>query len=107
LKPIALDVAPYVRAIVRYDEELAEHRQQLNGLLSDGRGAKKARTTRAARSAMEGGQRALTRRETWFTAELDVDDILATGGLSWMPRNLEKRPLPSMDEHSMEEVHSD
>jgi DNA polymerase III delta prime subunit len=107
LTPIALDIAPYVRAILRYDEDLAEHRQQLNALLSDGRGAKKARTTRAARSAMEGGQRASTRRETWFAAELNVEDILATGGQGWMPRNPAKLPLLSADEYSMEEIDSD
>jgi hypothetical protein len=107
LTSIALDIAPYVRSIVRYDEDLAEHRDQLNTLLSDGRGAKKARTTRAARSALEGGQRASTRREKWFVGELDVEAILATAGEGWMPLNpIRISALPSI-EHSMEDIDSE
>lgn len=85
LKTLATDLAPYVRSIVHYDLELAEQRDRLNNLLSDGghRHAKRARTTRAARSALEGSERANTRRENWFTKALNVKDVLATGGRDW------------------------
>lgn len=85
MDPIATDVAPYVRSIVQYEMALEEQRERLNTLLSDGDGrkAKRARTTRAARSALEGGQRALTRRERWFSKALDLQAVMATGGSEW------------------------
>lgn len=85
LEPIAIDLAPYVRSIVQYDMALEEQRQRLSMLIADGGGrkAKRARTTRAARSALEGGQRASTRRERWFTKGLDLQSVLATGGSGW------------------------
>lgn len=79
LEPIATDIAPYVRSIVHFDVALAEQREALGG----GKGAKRARTTRAARSALEGGQRASTRRERWFSKALDVEAVLTTGGQGW------------------------
>lgn len=84
LQPIVADIAPYVRAIVHYDTLLAEQRTMLGGT------SKKARTTRAARSALEGSQRADTRREKWFgdMLQLDGEGVLATGGSGW-PRVLE------------------
>jgi DNA polymerase III delta prime subunit len=103
LKPIAVDIAPYVRSIVRYDEDLAEHRGQLNTLLSDGRAAKKVRTTRAARSALEGGQRSSTRREKWFVGELNAEAVLATGGKDWVPPNTTRDLSVSSAHRSMEE----
>ena len=87
LSLIATDLAPYVRSIAQYDQALAEQRERLT---SDGRSAaKRARTTRAARSALEGGQRASTRREKWFPGALDLDAVLATGGRSWPRTSLE------------------
>ena len=85
LAPIATDMAPYVRSIVQYDIALEEQRERLNGLLADGdrRKAKRARTTRAARSALEGSQRGSTRRERWLTKALDMPAVLATGGFEW------------------------
>lgn len=83
LEPIATDLAPYVRSIVQYDLALAEQRERLNNLMGEGRNAKRARTTRAARSALEGSQRASTRREKWFPKELDFDAVLATAGERW------------------------
>jgi hypothetical protein len=77
---LALDLAPYVRTIVQYDKALEEQRERLSLLITDGRSSKRARTTRAARSALEGGQRAFTRKERWFPKELDMDAVLATGG---------------------------
>lgn len=87
LEPIATDLAPYVRSIVQYDMALEEQRERLNDVLADEGGPKggkkRARTTRAARSALEGSQRSGTRRERWFTKALDLHAVLATGGSGW------------------------
>jgi sorting nexin-8 len=81
---IAADVAPYVRAIVSYDLQLEQRRLELSGLLGqDGRSSKRMRTTRASRAALEGGSKATTRRERWFTVRLNAAQILATGGRGW------------------------
>lgn len=92
-KPITLDIAPYVRSIAAYDLALESQRARLGGAIGGGEAEntagvpttmKKTRTTRAARSALEGGQRALTRRERWFEdAELDLVGVLRTGGREW------------------------
>lgn len=97
LNTLALDLAPYVRSIVQHDQALEEQRGRLDLLTSDGRTAKRARTTRAARSALEGGQRATTRRERWFTKDLDFDAVLATGGKGWARFS---GPLEFVDEQS-------
>ncbi|KAK5113738.1 hypothetical protein LTR85_010755 [Meristemomyces frigidus] len=99
LNPIATDVAPYVRSIVQYDLVLEEQRERLNSLLAEGdsRKAKRARTTRAARSALEGSQRASTRRERWFTKGLDLQAVLATGGNEWPNAALAAAEGPSVD----------
>ncbi|KAF7189122.1 ATPase family AAA domain-containing protein 5 [Pseudocercospora fuligena] len=83
LNTITQDLAPYVRSIVQYDQALEEQRERLNLLTGDGRQAKRARTTRAARSALEGSQRSTTRRERWFTKDLDVQAVLNTAGRDW------------------------
>ncbi|KAL8402075.1 hypothetical protein RB596_008729 [Gaeumannomyces avenae] len=74
MKVITLDVAPFVRGIVAYDNHLQQQRLRLGSLMSQGGvgGPKKRmRTTRAAYSAMEGGQRSTTRAERWFKADLN------------------------------------
>jgi DNA polymerase III delta prime subunit len=97
-----LDTAPYVRSIISYDLALERQRDQLSsittlggsqassGSISGGEGsgkaAKRARTTRASRSALEGGARASTRRERWFAGmkrEEDMDRVVNTGGKGW------------------------
>lgn len=83
LQPIATDLAPYVRSIAQYDLSLEEQRARLGDVMGEGPKPKKARTTRAARSALEGSQRGSTRRERWFTRDLDLHAILATGGKDW------------------------
>jgi hypothetical protein len=98
---IALDLAPYVRSIVQYDQSLEEQRDRLDLLTSDGRRTKRSRTTRAARSALEGGQRSSTRKERWFTRQLDLQAVLATGGRDW-PRLSD--PPPSLDAAVIEGV---
>ncbi|KXT06731.1 hypothetical protein AC578_8513 [Pseudocercospora eumusae] len=101
LNTITQDLAPYVRSIVQYDQTLEEQRERLNLLSSEGRQAKRARTTRAARSALEGGQRSTTRRERWFTKDLDVQAVLDTAGRDW-PR-LENLAPTSLGEGSATE----
>lgn len=51
--------------------------------MSQGGKAKRIRTTRAAYSAMEGGQRSTTRAERWFKANINSHMVLATGGKDW------------------------
>jgi DNA polymerase III delta prime subunit len=83
LTSIALEIAPFVRSIAQYDLSLEEQRARLGEIMGEGPKVKRARTTRAARSALEGSQRGTTRRERWFTADLDLDAILTTGGKDW------------------------
>lgn len=93
LGPIATDLAPYVRSIVQYDLTLEEQRERLDRLLSEADGsrrAKRVRTTRASRSALEGSQRASTRRDRWFTKQLDLAAVLATGGAEWPKTKLQE-----------------
>ncbi|RDW79146.1 sorting nexin Mvp1 [Aspergillus mulundensis] len=83
-RSIAEDVTPYVRSIVAFDLRLENYRRELSGLLSgNGRGTKRMRTTRASRAALEGGNKAETRRERWFSSALNVQRILATGNKEW------------------------
>ena len=81
---ILQDVAPYIRGIVSYDLRLEEQRCQLSALLTrPGVGNKKTRTTRASRAALEGGNKANTRRERWFPKQTNFDSVLDTGGKGW------------------------
>ncbi len=78
------DLAPYVRSIIFYDMKLEEHRLQLNSLLAqNGRNGKRMRTTRASHAALEGGNKAHTRREKWFPVESNFTLILQSGGDGW------------------------
>ncbi|KAL6721727.1 hypothetical protein ACLMJK_000832 [Lecanora helva] len=79
-----VDLAPYIRSIVSYDRRLEEQRRQLDLQLSGPcRDGKKARTTRSSRAALEGGQKAYTRRERWFPNHTNFDMILRSGGVDW------------------------
>lgn len=81
---VAEDLAPYVRNIVSYDLRLEEQRRQLDSLLlGPGKGGKKARTTRSSRAALEGGQKAHTRRERWFPGNTNFSLIMQSGGEGW------------------------
>lgn len=81
---IALDVAPYVRCIVAYDQYLQAERLLRSNLLSEGgKPKKRVRATRSAYSALEGGPRASTRREKYFSADLNPHLVLLTGGKDW------------------------
>ncbi|KAJ1337260.1 sorting nexin-8 [Microdochium nivale] len=84
MRLITLDVAPYVRSIVAYDERLRQERLLRSNILSEGgKPRKKMRTTRSALSALEGGVRASTRREKYFTADINTHLVLRTGGAGW------------------------
>lgn len=84
MKMITLDIAPYVRSIVAYDQHLQEERRRRSNLLSEGgKARKKMRTTRSALSALEGGSRASTRREKYFSAEVNTELVMRTGGKGW------------------------
>ena len=79
---ITTDVAPYVRGIVNFEARLQEVRLERSGLLSQiGTGKpKKARMTRSAMSAVEGGARGTTRRVKWFEQQLNSEWVSKTGG---------------------------
>ena len=84
ISTIVQDVAPYIRGIVSYDLRLEEQRRQLSNLLTQpGLGNKKTRTTRASRAALEGGNKADTRRERWFPKQTNFSSVLETGGKEW------------------------
>ncbi|KAF2138746.1 uncharacterized protein K452DRAFT_300828 [Aplosporella prunicola CBS 121167] len=81
---ITIDLAPYVRSIAAWDLRLESERVRVSNLLSAGGTRKrKARTTRAARSAQEGGRRETVRKERWFDKKLSLQAVLATAGKDW------------------------
>ncbi|GAP88885.1 putative telomere length regulation protein elg1 [Rosellinia necatrix] len=85
MTPLCLDVAPYVRSIVSYDQRLHKERRMRSNLLSEGGEPekKRMRTTRAALSALEGGSRATIRRERYFAADINPYLVMYTGGKDW------------------------
>jgi hypothetical protein len=93
---ISVDVAPFVRGIVAYDENLKQERLKMSSLLSEGGRPKKMRKTRSAFSAMEGGPRGTTRRENYFHADLNPKLVLRTGGVAWGGVGGEGRTAESM-----------
>jgi hypothetical protein len=81
---LVTDLAPYVRSIAAYDLRLEAERLRDSSLLSaGGRGAKKLRMTRVARSAALGGKRENTRRERWFDQNVNLVKVMETGGKEW------------------------
>lgn len=93
------EVAPYVRSIVSYDMRLEEQRLRLNSLLSEGaRNGKRIRTTRASRAALEGGSKANTRRERWFSERTNFPLVLQTGGSGWQGIALQRATCLSSDQ---------
>jgi hypothetical protein len=81
---IATDLAPYVRTIISNEIQREEQVLNVTGLLSQGgRNGKKARTTRASRSALAGGSRMSMRREKWFGGGVNAILVLRTGGKEW------------------------
>ncbi|KAK7548020.1 hypothetical protein IWX49DRAFT_546869 [Phyllosticta citricarpa] len=91
---ITTDLAPYVRSIAAYELKLEDERVRKSNLLSAGGKAKRARTTRVARSAQEGGRREQTRRERWFPDNLNLRECLEkTAGNSWAGLGSRARPV--------------
>lgn len=82
---VTKDIAPYVRSIVAYESLLDAQRIRLGNLLSEGgqAGTKRSRTTRAARTAIEGGERQMKRRERWFDKDLNHQLVMHTAGKTW------------------------
>lgn len=73
-----LDVAPYVRGIIRHDVKREQERIKASSLLSVGGGGKRSkRATNSSRSAEEGGDR--RRRERWF-ADINAALVEGSGG---------------------------
>ena len=106
MRPVMVDVAPYVRGIVAHDERQKKKRLTLGtflseaaaspsaGVSSDGelsegplsasRGSRKRmRTTRTAMSALEGGSRSAARSGNWFTADVNPLLVMHTAGQGW------------------------
>ncbi|KAI0166210.1 hypothetical protein GGR57DRAFT_445862 [Xylariaceae sp. FL1272] len=87
---IGLDIAPYIRSIVAYDQRLQNDRRVRSTLISEGGkpDKKRMRTTRAAMSALEGGARSSIRREKYFSADINPYLVLRTGGKRWQELGL-------------------
>ncbi|KAM0430982.1 hypothetical protein ACHAPT_005616 [Fusarium lateritium] len=88
-KLIVLDIAPWVRGIVEFDNKLMQERLKLSNLLSEGGKRKRMRTTRSAYSALEGGERRTTRRERYFGDSLNTAFVRRTAGEAWQEAVLE------------------
>ncbi|KAI2686391.1 hypothetical protein DTO013E5_17 [Penicillium roqueforti] len=85
LAPITEDLAPYIRGIMVFDGRLQQYRERLFALTAqeNGRGEKRSRTTRASRAALEGGDKASTRKERWFATDTPYYKVQATAGPEW------------------------
>lgn len=85
LAPITEDIAPYVRAIMVFDGRLKEYRDKLIEICPSerGNGKKRGRTTRASRAALEGGDKASTRKERWFPHDTNYFWVQNTGKPEW------------------------
>lgn len=85
-RPFAIlttDVAPYIRSIVAHELSLETHRIIMGNLLSEGGRAKRGRTTKTSRTAMEGGERSEKRSERWFHRDLNFEAVMRTAGTGW------------------------
>ncbi|KAJ5785335.1 uncharacterized protein N7503_010547 [Penicillium pulvis] len=85
LATITEDLAPYVRAIMVFDGRLKIYRDNLHAAWAQeqGRGEARARTTRASRAALEGSDKAFTRKERWFPDETNYYLVQCTGKPEW------------------------
>ncbi|CAI7633658.1 unnamed protein product [Penicillium glandicola] len=85
LAPITEDLAPYIRAIMVFDGRLQQYRERLFALTAQehGGGEKRSRTTRASRAALEGGDKASTRKERWFALDTPYYKVQGTAGPEW------------------------
>ncbi|KAJ5783106.1 hypothetical protein N7457_004880 [Penicillium paradoxum] len=85
IAPITEDLAPYIRGIMVFDGRLHQYRESLFALTAQehGRGEKRSRTTRASRAALEGGDKASTRKERWFALDTPYYKVQNTAGPDW------------------------
>jgi len=85
LATITEDLAPYIRAIMVFDGRLKIYRDNLHAAWAQeqGRGEVRARTTRASRAALEGSDKAFTRKERWFPDETNYYLVQGTGKPEW------------------------
>ncbi|KAJ6095956.1 hypothetical protein N7486_006702 [Penicillium sp. IBT 16267x] len=85
LATITEDLAPYIRAIMVFDGRLKIYRDNLHAawVQEQGRGEVRARTTRASRAALEGSDKAFTRKERWFPDETNYYLVQGTGKPEW------------------------
>ncbi|KGO67753.1 ATPase, AAA-type, core [Penicillium italicum] len=85
LAPITEDLAPYIRSIMVFDGRLQQYRERLFALTAQeyGGGEKRSRTTRASRAALEGGDKASTRKERWFALDTPYYKVQGTAGPEW------------------------
>lgn len=85
IAPVTEDIAPYVRAIMAFDARLEHYRDTLTAAWSRERGKDKmrGRTTRASRAALEGGDKASTRKERWFPEDTNYLWVQNTGSPEW------------------------
>ncbi|KAJ5952864.1 uncharacterized protein N7479_011277 [Penicillium vulpinum] len=85
IAPITEDLAPYIRSIMVFDGRLQQYRERLSALTAQehGRGEKRSRTTRASRAALEGGDKASTRKERWFAIDTPYYKVQGTAGPEW------------------------
>lgn len=97
MKLIVLDIAPWVRGIVEFDNKLMQERLKLSNLLSEGGKRKRMRTTRSAYSALEGGERRTTRRERYFGDCLNTAFVRRTAGDTWQEAVEAMRPRESVE----------
>ncbi|KAJ4310212.1 hypothetical protein N0V84_011081 [Fusarium piperis] len=97
MKLIVLDIAPWVRGIVEFDNKLMQERLKLSNLLSEGGKRKRMRTTRSAYSALEGGERRTTRRERYFGDCLNTALVRRTAGDAWQEAAEVMRPKESAE----------
>ena len=76
---VTQDIGPYIRSIVDCDL-LREHQRQALEEASEGRkhSQKRARTTRASRTALQGAQRNTARPERWLPKGLDYEIVSKT-----------------------------
>ncbi|KAF2011470.1 P-loop containing nucleoside triphosphate hydrolase protein [Aaosphaeria arxii CBS 175.79] len=80
---MAEDLAPFVRCIVAHELRSEGERVRRSNLLSEGGRSKRQRTTKASRTALEGGTRETKRRERWFDQDLNRSLVMGTAGQSW------------------------
>ncbi|KAJ5953269.1 hypothetical protein N7454_000165 [Penicillium verhagenii] len=85
LAAITEDIAPYIRGIMSFDGRLKTYRDSLHAVWAEeqGRGDVRARTTRASRAALEGSDKAFTRKERWFPDETNYFHVQGTGEPEW------------------------